>query len=197
MAIVYEHVRNDTNQVFYVGIELDTDNKIAVGKRSRKQHGRSNLWKKIINKTSYSINILFNDLTNCEAKEIETYLISYYGRLNLKTGNLVNLTNGGDGTFGYKHTNETKQKIAKKATGRIVSLETKIKIGESSKNRICSLETKLKKSKNMMDNKFFLGRTHSDETKQKMSESAKLRHSLRDYKPSNLESKIQLDTRNE
>lgn len=41
MAIVYQHIRKDKNCVFYIGVEYDTNCKIAFGKRSRKKHGRS------------------------------------------------------------------------------------------------------------------------------------------------------------
>jgi group I intron endonuclease len=45
-------------------------------------------------------------------------LFRYYGF------NIFNLTNGGEGTFGYKHTNETKRKIREKRKIQVFSKET-------------------------------------------------------------------------
>ena len=175
MAVVYQHTREDKNCVFYIGIELDTENKKAKGKRSRKKHGRSDLWKKVINKTNYTIQILFNDISNNEAIQIEKYLIGYYGRKNLNLGELVNLTDGGEGTTGYILSDETKSKIAEKAKGRICSEETRLKISKSSLGRKPTKECLELRSERMKGNTHFLGKEHSEETKKKMSEAAKKR----------------------
>lgn len=52
----------------------------------------------------------FENETN--ALEFETNLIKKIGRLNLNMGPLTNLTDGGDGLSGYKHTNESKKKMS-------------------------------------------------------------------------------------
>jgi len=49
--------------------------------------------------------------SEAEAFEVEMFLISYYGRKDLGTGCLRNLTDGGDGASGYKHTPETSLKM--------------------------------------------------------------------------------------
>lgn len=54
---------------------------------------------------------LFKGLTDAEACEWEKTLIGFYGRKDLGLGNLTNLTNGGDGTAGRKHSEETKKKM--------------------------------------------------------------------------------------
>ena len=175
MAVVYQHIRKDKNCIFYIGIELDTKSRKAKGKRSRKKHGRSNLWKKVVSKTNYSIQILFDDISNDEAIQIEKYLIHYYGRKNLNLGELVNLTNGGEGTTGYIQSDETKSKIAEKAKGRICSEETRLKISRSSLGRKPTKECLELRSERMKGNTYFLGKEHSEETKKKMSEAAKKR----------------------
>lgn len=71
------------------------------------------------------------------------------------------------GKKGFKHTEETKQKISNNSKGRKLSDETKRKIGEKSKGRKMSEENRLKlieRNKNM-----------SEETRQKISQSLKNR----------------------
>lgn len=95
MAIVYQHRRLDTNDIFYIGMGKSE-------KRAYDKCNRSSIWKNIINKTDYKVEILFNYLSLQEAYDIERYLITFYGRRDLGLGNLVNLTDGGDGNFGSK-----------------------------------------------------------------------------------------------
>ena len=92
MAYVYEHRRNDTNEIFYIGIGDDKNHNRAYQRKSRNL-----FWKHIVNKTNYSIEILEDNLTwkNACLKEIE--YIKKFGRRDLGLGLLVNLTDGGDG----------------------------------------------------------------------------------------------------
>lgn len=59
-------------------------------------------------------------------KEREIYWIGFYSSYDRSKG--YNLTLGGDGTFGRYHSNETKDKIRQKATGRKYSVEAKEKM---------------------------------------------------------------------
>ena len=141
MAIVYTHTRLDTNIVFYVGI--GNTEKRAYIKSNRSAH-----WKRIINKHGYNVEIIENNLSWDNACEREKYWINFYGRLDLNEGNLINLTNGGDGTLGNIQSNESRLKISKALTGK--------KLSESH-------------IKNLRDAK--LGKKLSEKTKQKMSEA--------------------------
>ena len=151
MAIVYEHVRNDTNEVFYVGIGK-TEHR-AYSKNKRNQH-----WKNIAKKVGYTINIIHKDIDWNKACQIEKSLILKYGRINLGLGNLVNMTDGGDGVFGLVHSEESRHKISEASKGRTHSDEAKQKISEASK-----------------------GRTHSDEAKQKMSGAIRNKKGAKGY----------------
>lgn len=84
-----------------------------------------------------------------------------------------NLTDGGDGILGIKHTEETRKKMSEsqKANyikenhpnfGKHLSEETKEKLSEAKKGKIRSEETKQKISDAMK------GKHHSEDTKQKM-----------------------------
>ena len=172
MAVVYQHKRLDTNDIFYIGIELDSDKKKAIGKRSRRKEGRNQIWKRIIHKTDYEIKLLFTDVSNKEAIEIEKYLIKYYGRINLKTGTLSNMTDGGEGCVGQVFTQEHRNKISNFRKGKLLSDETKLKISIATKGKIESTETLLKKSNRMKGNTIWLGKKHTEETRLKMSKSA-------------------------
>jgi hypothetical protein len=105
MAIVYRHIRIDKNEPFYIGIANDKY-------RPYRMHGRNNIWKKIISKTDYEVEILFDDISRDQACEKEKEFISLYGRINNSTGILANLTDGGDGTCGYKYSQKQRQNIS-------------------------------------------------------------------------------------
>jgi hypothetical protein len=111
MAYVYRHIRLDKNEPFYIGIGNDMTNK-----RAKEKARRSNLWKKIIAKSDYEVEILFDDITYDEAKLKEIEFIELYGRIDLGNGTLANLTNGGDGTINPSQ--ETRDKISKVNKGR-------------------------------------------------------------------------------
>jgi hypothetical protein len=145
MAYLYRHIRLDKNEPFYVGIA--THLKRAYDKSSRK----NKIWKSIIAKTDYRVEILFDDLTREEALEKEIEFISFYGRIDLNTGTLANHTDGGEEFNGLwnkgrkaseetrakqreaaKHkppmTKETKEKLSKSMMGHIVTQETRKKL---------------------------------------------------------------------
>jgi hypothetical protein len=114
MAYVYRHIRLDKNVPFYIGIGSDSDYKRAY---QLKNSRRNPIWNKIISKTDIEIEILIDNLTYEEAilKEIE--FINLYGRLNINTGTLSNLTYGGEGTKGLIVKEETKNKLSQRFTG--------------------------------------------------------------------------------
>jgi len=92
MAIVYKHIRLDSNEIFYIGIGLDA-------KRAYSKQNRNNYWKNIVNKTDYIVEIIDNNLSWEDACKQEIKLIKYYGRIDLNEGTLVNMTDGGEGNL--------------------------------------------------------------------------------------------------
>mgnify|MGYP003704755201 CR=1 FL=1 len=62
--------------------------------------------------------ILAAGLDRYEANDMEIRLIRYYGRKDQNTGILINLTNGGEGTYGVIRTEEYKRKMSKAKKGK-------------------------------------------------------------------------------
>lgn len=123
MAIVYQHKRKDTGEIFYVGIGKDESRAY--------EYGRNYLWQEVVDETEYDIEITHRDIIYEEACSIEKYLIAFWGRKNLRLGPLTNLTDGGDTTEGYKHTEDSKEKISNSLIGFKHSEESIQKIADS------------------------------------------------------------------
>lgn len=140
MAIVYRHRRLDTLQPFYIGIGKSKS-------RAYRTDNRTGWWKKVVKKAEYSVEILAENISYENAQELECFLISEYGRLDNKTGILINQTNGGEGTLGRIVSEETKRKIGLANTSIVfkkrkpLSEETKLKIGLANKGFKHSKET--------------------------------------------------------
>ena len=64
MAIVYTHIRLDTNEVFYVGIGKNQN-------RAYASYNRSSWWSKIANKSGYKVVITHKNILWEEACSIE------------------------------------------------------------------------------------------------------------------------------
>lgn len=130
---------------------------------------------KLYNKIAKILREGFNDLKyyfiDCENEKKaffeEIEMIKFYGKHNL-----CNLTDGGEGSSGRKHTKETRKKIGEANRGLLAGEkhylwgkhlpeETRKKISESRKGKYAG-------EKNPM-----WGKHHSEESKKKMSESSK------------------------
>jgi hypothetical protein len=149
MAYVYQHIRLDTDEVFYIGIGSDTDGKYE---RANEIRRRNVVWRNILNKTKHRVEILIDGISWEEACKEEIRLIKHYGRKNLNEGPLVNLTNGGEGVVGVVWTEESKLKLSESLTGKKHSEEHK---QNNSKCRMGELNT-------------MFGKSHTEETKQKL-----------------------------
>jgi hypothetical protein len=133
MAIVYRHRRLDKNEVFYVGI----------GKKESRAFdmvNRNHIWKGIKSRSEVDVEIVASDLSWELACELEQLMISEYGRIDLHTGSLANLTDGGEGTLGVKQSQESIAKRVAKNTGRKNTEETKRKMSEARKGIVFSAE---------------------------------------------------------
>ncbi len=78
------------------------------------------------------IEVLDNCICDKSAKLAEISYIKEYNSMNDSFG--YNMTTGGDGTFGRKHSEETKAKIREKAIGRKATEETKSRMRKAREN---------------------------------------------------------------
>lgn len=185
----YNYIYLITNQV---------NNKIYVGKHHTDNlddgyMGSGKIIKRAI--TKYGIeNFTKEYLAFCDTEEKLNQLEQFYIKKYKAREAGYNLTDGGDGTIGYKHTEEDKIKISKAGKGRIKSEAECKKLSESKRgeknpmfgtngfwfNKHLYDETKQKISNTLKGktpwNKGLKG-CISDETRKKMSESAKNRKS--------------------
>lgn len=187
MAYVYRHIRDDKNEVFYIGIGLTNSYKRAKTTVSRNGH-----WKKIVALTSWYSEILFDNISveNAKLKEIE--FINLYGRSDLGNGTLCNLTHGGDATLGYVVNKETKKRLSDINKGKKLSIEHRNKISNSHKGKVFTEEWLLKmrnaklgkkqteetinkRRLKLIGNKSNTGKKLSEEQRNKMKESQQLR----------------------
>ncbi len=118
-----------------------------------------------------SFDIFIMDLAddNETLNEKERYWIKFH---DCKVPNGYNLTGGGEGIIGYRHSKESKLEMSKSRKGKILSEETKKRMSQALKGRKHSEETKEKIRQSN------LGQKRSEEAKQKMSNAAEgRRHS--------------------
>lgn len=155
---LYRHIRLDKNEPFYIGIGTLNPKRKGIKdsclyQRAYQKGGRGDIWNKITNKTKYEVEVIFssNDYDFIKQKEIE--FIKLYGRKNLGTGILANLTDGGEGMHGYVFTKEHKEKIRQtkkqliKDRGFVHTQEALEKMKQAIIGRVCTIETRQKISK--------------------------------------------------
>jgi len=173
MLYIYEHIRPDTNAVFYVGKGTD--------KRMHSKHRRNAHWNNIVRKAG---GFTVREVCRHEDEELvflaEQERIDQLKRLGVK---LANKTDGGEGPSGMRHTEEakikiteaqlgakhhaygkpmlehTKQALLKANKGKKHTDEHRKKVGEASKGRVKSVETRAKLSKAKQGGKHHMAKT--------------------------------------
>jgi hypothetical protein len=137
----YAYLREDRTP-YYIGK--------GTGRRAYQKHNQFN------SPPKERIIFLKQNLTEEEAFKHEIYMIAVFGRKDLGTGILRNKTDGGEGSSGFNHSEESKLKMSEKGKGRFSGKNNPM-YGVSIKG----------------ENHHFYGKSHSEETKRKMSEKRK------------------------
>lgn len=124
--------------------------------------------------------ILENNIQNTDSlKEREKFWIRQYGTFG-KNG--YNMTEGGDGCFGYKHTKQSKEKMSEQRKGRKLTPEWKENIKIAINNNHPRLGKKLsQETKNKIREKA-LGRKHTEKTKEAIRQKLKIRKLTDEHK---------------
>lgn len=97
---LYAYINSKTGFPYYIGKGKDN--------RAFKSHGRI----KVPKNRKYIV-FMETNLTDIGALALERRYIRWYGREDNGSGILKNLTDGGDGAAGHKHTQEFKDKVSK------------------------------------------------------------------------------------
>jgi hypothetical protein len=179
MAYVYRHIRLDKNLPFYIGIGTS-----KYYNRAYRYKNRSELWKKVAHKGGYEVEILMDNLTWEQACEKEKEFIALYGRINIKTGCLANLTDGGEGALNLVITKEHREKVAESNRNRVFTDEQKMKMSILMRERNKDPELRAKITNGIRNSEKAKlsarntglkckGRRLSEETKRKISDSHK------------------------
>lgn len=155
---------------FYVGKGKDDRWKyhlIEAQKKTTKDKNKLklNTIKKIIKQGQEPIvKFVDTNISEEQAFELECFLIDEIGRIDLGTGTLTNLTNGGEGATGYKHTSEDLHRMSKWQIGRGKTEEhkTAMRKPKSEAGRLAIAQARL-------DSNY----RPTEETKRKLSEALK------------------------
>ena len=148
---IYCYIDKKDNQIVYVG----KDSNIDKNKRHRDHFFPSTYDAQPVNRIlqnnpdRYIYQVLWkiDDCTDDHLNQMEIYYIKKYNPQ-------FNFTEGGDGVSGFRHSEETREKISKAKKGKPRPEETRKKISENNA-------------------RYWEGKTHSEETRKKMSEAHK------------------------
>jgi hypothetical protein len=162
---VYEHWRSDTQQPFYVGKGFKK-RAYQMTRRNRHHLFVQDYLKRI--GASIEVKIVAVSLTERQAFDLEIELIDKWLTAGCK---LVNITKGGDGPTGRKHTEEWKQANSERMKGRVTSPETRVKMSAAAIGNKRALG--VKRPRHLVEALIArnTGRVVSEETRQKISES--------------------------
>lgn len=187
---VYIHTNRHNNKV-YIGITNDiktrwgNNGKKYLATRSDGSYEHPVFAKALKKYNDWDVDwehiIFMEDLTQTEAKHIEELLIALYKSNCRRYKNPeygYNLTDGGDGLNGYRHTEDAKKKVGEKNKAKWLDMEYRNNQVKKHKRENLSEDTILKMSETKKalyvspENNPFYGRTHTEDTKDRLRKYA-------------------------
>lgn len=113
---IYIHLKL-CGEVFYVGIG-------STLKRPFSKTYRNKFWQRLVKRNpNYEVRVLKENITKEFACELETVLIDWYGRRDIGKGTLVNLTDGGESTYGRVMEQWQKDKLSSDRIGTMTGVD--------------------------------------------------------------------------
>jgi len=172
---LYRHIRLDKNEPFYIGVGTKRSGNTFIQKyiRAYCKHDKRKIWKGIVSRTEYVVEIIMESNSRDFLLEKEKEFIGLYGRIDIKTGTLSNLTDGGEGTMNKSREQLDKELITRKNNGSyqrnkerwIKYINENIKGKDSVLNKKSYLYNKqgvfVSQFKNMTDCSVYVGLTRS------------------------------------
>jgi hypothetical protein len=141
---VYEHRKATTGEVFYIGKGKDGR---AWFTGNRKRH-----WINIAKKHGVVVNIIQDGLQEWFAHELERDLIALHGRMDCGLGPLVNVTDGGEGTSGWKMPDMQRKNLSEsKKTPDAIARNISVHLGRKRNETTRSLISKALKGRVMTE----------------------------------------------
>lgn len=126
---VYEHWRLDRDECFYVGKGHGSR---AYSMKNRNKHHQAIVSKLARIGSAFEVKIVAFGLSEEEAFSLEMERIAFWKSSGV---DLTNMTNGGEGASGLRHSDSTKKLWSDQRKGRPVSDEGKLKRSKSLKGR--------------------------------------------------------------
>lgn len=163
---------NKINGKQYVGQTINIEDRYKQHRKDSKNKDKkpNSIFYRAIRKygfDNFDFKVIETDIDISEIHEREKFWIK---ELNTMKPNGYNLTEGGEGTFGYRHTEESKKKMSEMKKGvpaKPKSEETRRKLSEANRGKKLSEETKIKIGNANR------GRKLTDEHKKRISETQK------------------------
>ena len=106
---VYAHRKATTGGIFYIGK--------GTGRRAWYTIDRNPFWQAVVRKHGFTVEIIEDQLQEWYAYELEQTLIAGYGRRNVGTGILTNITEGGKGVSGIIQSAKCRKVVSERSKG--------------------------------------------------------------------------------